>query len=221
MPVFVLVLLDPAWLRHRRGRFRRGAVLPHAGEGGGFLLLHAARCAGAVLLRNRRRRRGDDHLWRLPQDATPTCRAPPPSSPWRIRPSRWSRRSSSSRWSSRSAASPMPASACCSSTCRSALRRCRSAMSIGGAFFLLALFAALASSISLMEVAVSWLDERTGVTRWGAALGVGFAVFVIGAGYVYSPRIHRLRRLRGVLAADAARRLPDRRSSPAGSSRRR
>jgi len=57
---------------------------------------------------------------------------------------------------------------------------------IGGAFFLLALFAALASSISLLEVAVSWLDERTGVTRWGAAMGVGFAVFVIGAGYVYS-----------------------------------
>jgi NSS family neurotransmitter:Na+ symporter len=57
---------------------------------------------------------------------------------------------------------------------------------IGGAFFLLALFAALASSISLMEVAVSWLDERTGVTRWGAALGVGFAVFVVGAGYVFS-----------------------------------
>jgi NSS family neurotransmitter:Na+ symporter len=57
---------------------------------------------------------------------------------------------------------------------------------IGGAFFLLALFAALASSISLLEVAVSWLDERTGVTRWGASMGVGFAVFVIGAGYVYS-----------------------------------
>jgi NSS family neurotransmitter:Na+ symporter len=57
---------------------------------------------------------------------------------------------------------------------------------IGGAFFLLALFAALASSISLMEVAVSWLDERTGVTRWGAALGVGFAAFVIGGGYVFS-----------------------------------
>ncbi len=57
---------------------------------------------------------------------------------------------------------------------------------IGGAFFLLALFAALASSISLMEVAVSWLDERTGVTRWGAAVGVGFAAFVIGGGYIYS-----------------------------------
>jgi NSS family neurotransmitter:Na+ symporter len=57
---------------------------------------------------------------------------------------------------------------------------------VGGAFFLLALFAALASSISLMEVAVSWLDERTGVTRWGAALGVGFVVFVIGGGYIIS-----------------------------------
>jgi neurotransmitter:Na+ symporter, NSS family len=57
---------------------------------------------------------------------------------------------------------------------------------VGGLFFLLALFAALASSISLMEVAVSWLDERTGVTRWGAAMGVGFAVFVIGGGYVFS-----------------------------------
>lgn len=57
---------------------------------------------------------------------------------------------------------------------------------VGGAFFLLALFAALASSISLMEVAVSWLDERTGVTRPGAALGVGFAAFVVGAGYIFS-----------------------------------
>lgn len=57
---------------------------------------------------------------------------------------------------------------------------------VGGAFFLLALFAALASSISLMEVAVSWLDERTGVTRWGAAIGVAFGAFVIGAGYVFS-----------------------------------
>jgi NSS family neurotransmitter:Na+ symporter len=57
---------------------------------------------------------------------------------------------------------------------------------VGGLFFLLALFAALASSISLMEVAVSWLDERPGVTRWGAALGTGFVVFVIGGGYILS-----------------------------------
>lgn len=57
---------------------------------------------------------------------------------------------------------------------------------VGSAFFLLALFAALTSSISLMEVAVSWLEEREGVTRPGAALGIGFVLFMIGMGYVFS-----------------------------------
>ena len=57
---------------------------------------------------------------------------------------------------------------------------------VGGAFFTLALFAAFTSSISLMEVGVSWLEERQGVTRPGAAMGVGFVLFMIGAGYVYS-----------------------------------
>ena len=57
---------------------------------------------------------------------------------------------------------------------------------IGGAFFTLALFAALTSSISLMEVGVSWLEEREGVTRLGASIGVGFVLFMIGAGYIYS-----------------------------------
>jgi neurotransmitter:Na+ symporter, NSS family len=57
---------------------------------------------------------------------------------------------------------------------------------IGGLFFTLALFAAFTSSISLMEVAVSWLEEKQGVTRAGAAVGIGFAVFMIGAGYVFS-----------------------------------
>ncbi|MEL7130474.1 MAG: sodium-dependent transporter, partial [Pseudomonadota bacterium] len=57
---------------------------------------------------------------------------------------------------------------------------------IAPAFFLLALFAALTSSISLMEVGVSWLEERQGVNRWGAAMGVGFVLFMIGMGYVYS-----------------------------------
>lgn len=57
---------------------------------------------------------------------------------------------------------------------------------IGGVFFTLALFAAFTSSISLMEVAVSWLEEKQGVTRAGAAVGIGFAVFMIGAGYVFS-----------------------------------
>ncbi|MEM1390864.1 MAG: sodium-dependent transporter [Pseudomonadota bacterium] len=53
-------------------------------------------------------------------------------------------------------------------------------------FFALALFAAFTSSISLMEVGVSWLEERQGVTRFGASLGVGFVLWVIGAAYVYS-----------------------------------
>ena len=53
-------------------------------------------------------------------------------------------------------------------------------------FFALALFAALTSSISLMEVSVSWLEERHGVTRIGASVGIGFVLFMIGAGYVSS-----------------------------------
>lgn len=53
-------------------------------------------------------------------------------------------------------------------------------------FFALALFAAFTSSISLMEVGVSWLEERQGVTRMGAAIGVGFVLFMIGAAYVFS-----------------------------------
>lgn len=53
-------------------------------------------------------------------------------------------------------------------------------------FFALALFAAFTSSISLMEVGVSWLEERQGVTRLGAALGVGFVLWMIGAAYVFS-----------------------------------
>ena len=53
-------------------------------------------------------------------------------------------------------------------------------------FFGLALFAAFTSSISLMEVGVSWLEERHGVTRLGAAFGVGTALFLIGAAHVIS-----------------------------------
>jgi len=53
-------------------------------------------------------------------------------------------------------------------------------------FFALALFAAFTSSISLMEVGVSWLEERQGVTRLGAALGVGFVLWMIGGAYVFS-----------------------------------
>ena len=53
-------------------------------------------------------------------------------------------------------------------------------------FFGLALFAAFTSSISLLEVSVSWLEERQGVTRLGAATGMGVILFVVGAAYVFS-----------------------------------
>ncbi len=53
-------------------------------------------------------------------------------------------------------------------------------------FFALALFAAFTSSIALMEVSVSWLEERHGVTRKGAALGIGFVLWMIGAAHVFS-----------------------------------
>lgn len=52
-------------------------------------------------------------------------------------------------------------------------------------FFALALFAAFTSSISLMEVGVSWFEERQGVTRLGASIGIGFVLWMIGAGYVF------------------------------------
>jgi neurotransmitter:Na+ symporter, NSS family len=53
-------------------------------------------------------------------------------------------------------------------------------------FFALALFAAFTSSISLLEVGVSWFEERHGVTRFGAAAGIGFVLFMIGAAYAFS-----------------------------------
>lgn len=54
-------------------------------------------------------------------------------------------------------------------------------------FFGLALFAAFTSSISLMEVSVSWLEERQGVTRLGAATGMGVILFLVGSAYVFGP----------------------------------
>ncbi|MGF1463446.1 MAG: sodium-dependent transporter [Maricaulaceae bacterium] len=56
----------------------------------------------------------------------------------------------------------------------------------GGVFFLLAIFAALTSAISLFEVAVSWFEERHGVTRWGAALGLGFVMWMVGVGCIFN-----------------------------------
>ncbi|MCI4643918.1 MAG: sodium-dependent transporter [Hyphomonadaceae bacterium] len=55
----------------------------------------------------------------------------------------------------------------------------------GGAFFTLALFAAFTSSISLLEVGVSWLEDRPEISRaWGAVL-LGAILFSLGVVYVY------------------------------------
>ncbi len=59
------------------------------------------------------------------------------------------------------------------------------------AFLLLALFAAFTSSVALIEVAVSWLEARQGVTRRGAARGLGVILFMFGAAYVFSPSYFR------------------------------
>lgn len=48
------------------------------------------------------------------------------------------------------------------------------------AFFVLALFAALTSSVSLLEIATGWLVERFDMARWLAALLLGVGFFLIG-----------------------------------------
>lgn len=51
---------------------------------------------------------------------------------------------------------------------------------VGLAFFVLALFAALTSSVSLLEISVSWVMEKFGVSRGKTAIGIGVLVFLIG-----------------------------------------
>ena len=51
---------------------------------------------------------------------------------------------------------------------------------VGFLFFVLALFAALTSSVSLLEISVSWVTEKFGVSRGKAAWGIGVPVFLIG-----------------------------------------
>ncbi|WP_022696531.1 sodium-dependent transporter [Euryhalocaulis caribicus] len=57
---------------------------------------------------------------------------------------------------------------------------------VAGVFFLLALFAAVTSSISLMETGASWAEEQTGLNRRAAAVVIGVCVFMMGAGSAYS-----------------------------------
>lgn len=51
---------------------------------------------------------------------------------------------------------------------------------VGLAFFVLALFAALTSSVSLLEISVGWVTERFGVSRVKASVWIGVLVFLVG-----------------------------------------
>ncbi|PHR60463.1 MAG: sodium-dependent transporter [Robiginitomaculum sp.] len=56
---------------------------------------------------------------------------------------------------------------------------------IGAAFFILAIFAAVTSSISLLEPIVAWVVERFNVSRRKAALIMGVLMWVVGLGSVF------------------------------------
>jgi NSS family neurotransmitter:Na+ symporter len=60
---------------------------------------------------------------------------------------------------------------------------------IGTAFFVLLAFAALTSAISLLEVPVSWLEERSGWTRRTATLSIGGAIWLVGVGSALSTSV--------------------------------
>lgn len=56
----------------------------------------------------------------------------------------------------------------------------------GTIFFVLVTFAAITSSISLVEPAVAWLVERARLSRWQAAVAVGGLAWFIGLGSAFS-----------------------------------
>ncbi len=53
-------------------------------------------------------------------------------------------------------------------------------------FFILVFFAALTSSVSLLEVSVAWLIGRFGISRRAAALSLGVSFFLIGLASVFA-----------------------------------
>jgi NSS family neurotransmitter:Na+ symporter len=59
-------------------------------------------------------------------------------------------------------------------------------MIFGAVFFLLLFFAALTSSISMMEAPVSWLNERTRLSRSGSAILTGAISWLLGIFAVFS-----------------------------------
>ncbi|PPD03747.1 MAG: sodium-dependent transporter [Methylobacter sp.] len=56
----------------------------------------------------------------------------------------------------------------------------------GVLFFVMLVFAALTSSISLIEPAVAWLVENKGMTRYQACIWSGFTVWFLGLGTAFS-----------------------------------
>ncbi len=59
---------------------------------------------------------------------------------------------------------------------------------IGAAFFFLAFFAAITSSVSLLEPSVAFVAERFGMTKKKAAWVTGAAITVLGLGSLFSPK---------------------------------
>ena len=57
---------------------------------------------------------------------------------------------------------------------------------IGTIFFVMVILAAWTSTISLLEPGVAYLNERFGVSRIVASLGLGFIAWLLGLGSVYS-----------------------------------
>jgi NSS family neurotransmitter:Na+ symporter len=53
---------------------------------------------------------------------------------------------------------------------------------VGSLFFILLTFAALSSSIGMLEPVVSWLVEHRGVKRWAMAASAGFVAWLVGLG---------------------------------------
>lgn len=70
-------------------------------------------------------------------------------------------------------------------------------------FFILLLFAAWTSSISLVEPAVAWLTETTRLTRKQAALGVGMLVWLLGVGAALAFNVGKDYRILGFNFFDA------------------
>ncbi len=72
------------------------------------------------------------------------------------------------------------------STIPTAMSNAPGGMVVGAAFFFLAFFAAITSSVSLLEPSVAYLAEKTGWTKKKAAWITGAAIMTVGLGSVYS-----------------------------------